>query len=53
MVLHILLTAAVVIVLLFVVTFTVYWFDLDMKLVSKIYFALQKHYDHMERDRKL
>ncbi len=53
MVLYILLIAAAVIILLFVVTFTVYWFNLDMKLVHMIYSALQKHYDHMERDRKL
>lgn len=38
---------------LFTVTFTVYWFNLDMKLVNKIYFALQKHYDNMKRDKRL
>lgn len=42
-----------VILCLFVLTFTIYWFNLDMKLVNKIYFALQKHYDNMKRDRKL
>jgi len=50
---HVLLIIAAVIVVLFIVTFIIYWFNLDMKLVNKIYFALQKHYDHMERDRKL
>ncbi len=53
MVVRILLIAAGVIVLLFIVTFTIYWFNLDMKLVHKIYFALQKHYNNMKRDRKL
>ena len=38
---------------LFGVTFTIYWFNLDMKLVNKIYFLLQKHYDNMKRDKKL
>ena len=42
-----------VILALFGVTFTVYWFNLDMKLVNKIYFLLQKHYDNMKRDKKL
>ncbi len=42
-----------VLVALFLITFLVYWFNLDMKLVHKIYFALQKHYDKMPRDRKL
>lgn len=38
---------------LFTATFAVYWFNLDMKLVNKIYFTLQKHYDNMKRDKKL
>lgn len=42
-----------VILALFGVTFTVYWFNLDMKLVNKIYFWLQKHYDNMKRDKRL
>ena len=42
-----------VIFALFGVTFTIYWFNLDMKLVNKIYFLLQKHYDNMKRDKKL
>jgi hypothetical protein len=37
----------------FVVTFAIYWFNLDMKLVRKVYDALQKHYDNMKRDKKL
>lgn len=42
-----------VIVGLFVLTFIVYWFNLDMKLIRKVYDVLQKHYDKMKRDRKL
>lgn len=42
-----------VLIALFGLTFTVYWFNLDMKLVNKIYFALQKHYDNLKRDKKL
>lgn len=42
-----------VILALFGVTFTIYWFNFDMKLVNKIYFLLQKHYDNMKRDKKL
>ena len=38
---------------LFVVTFVVYFFNLDMKLVRVIYDALGKHYDKQEKDRRL
>lgn len=42
-----------VIVGFFVLTFIIYWFNLDMKLIRKIYDKLQKHYDKMKRDKKL
>ncbi|MBQ4338027.1 MAG: hypothetical protein IJC37_01220 [Clostridia bacterium] len=42
-----------VILALFVITFTVYFFNLDMKLIRKVYDWLQKHYDNMKRDKKL
>ncbi len=42
-----------VIVALFLVTFAIYWFNLDMKLVRKVYDLLGKHYDNMKRDKKL
>ena len=35
------------------VTFTIYWFNGDMKLVRFVYDKLQIHYDSMKRDRKL
>ncbi len=42
-----------VILALFVITFAIYWFNLDMKLVRVVYYWLQKHYDKMKRDKKL
>lgn len=40
-------------VCLFVVTFAIYWFNLDMKLIRVVYDFLWKHYDKMKRDKKL
>ena len=37
----------------FAATFTVYWFNADMKLVRVIYEKLQGHYDNLEKDRRL
>lgn len=48
-----LLIILIVIAVLFVVTFSIYFFNLDMKLVRRVYDALQKHYDNIEKDRKL
>ena len=42
-----------VILAFFVVTFTIYFFNADMKLIRKIYDLLGKHYDTMKRDKKL
>ena len=42
-----------VVVGLFGATFALYWFNLDMKLVRKLYDWLQPHYDGLEKDRKL
>ena len=42
-----------VIFALFLITFAIYWFNLDMKLVRKVYELLGKHYDNMKRDKKL
>lgn len=38
---------------LFVVTFAIYFFNLDMKLTSKIEPFLLRHYDRIERDQHL
>ncbi len=48
-----LLIIAIVLVALFVLTFMIYFFNLDMKLVRVIYDALGKHYDKQEKDRRL
>ena len=37
----------------FAVTFTIYIFNLDMKLTARIEPLLLKHYDKIERDRHL
>ena len=51
--LEVFLIILAVLVALFLVTFAIYWFNLDMKLVRKVYDVLQKHYDNMKRDKKL
>lgn len=51
--LKILLIIGIIIVALFVLLFGVYFFNLDMKLIRKIYDMLGKHYDNIEKDRKL
>ena len=49
-----LLIILAVIVAFFVITFAIYWFNLDMKLVRVVYDWLWKHrYDKMKRDKKL
>lgn len=49
----ILLIVGIVIVVFFAITFIVYFFNLDMKLTSKIYPLMQKHYDKIKRDKHL
>jgi len=50
---NILLLTFMILFLLFVVTFTIYWFNLDMKLIYKITPFMKKHYDNIDRDRKI
>ena len=50
---EVLLIILAVVVGLFLLTFAIYWFNLDMKLVRVVYDLLQKHYDTMKRDKKL
>ncbi len=40
-------------IIFFVVTFTVYFFNLDMKLTAAIYPWLLRHYDKVKRDQHL
>ena len=51
--LKILKVLVIVSVLFFGVTFTVYIFNLDMKLTAAIEPFLLKHYDKIERDQHL
>ena len=37
----------------FLITFCIYFFNLDMKLIRFVYDKLQIHYDNIEKDRKL
>ena len=46
-------TVLIVVAALFVVTFTVYFFNLDMKLTAAIEPLLLKHYDRIKRDSHL
>lgn len=49
----ILLIALAVAAALFVITFTVYFFNLDMKLTAALEPMFLKHYDKIKRDRHL
>ncbi|MCR5157038.1 MAG: hypothetical protein K6C96_10190 [Butyrivibrio sp.] len=51
--LHVLSVIAIVIAALFALTFTVYIFNLDMKLTAAIEPWLLKHYDKIDRDQHL
>ncbi len=51
--LHVLKIIAIVVAILFGVTFTVYIFNLDMKLTAAIEPWLLKHYDKIDRDQHL
>lgn len=52
-ILKILGIAALIAVIFFVVTFTVYFFNLDMKLTAALEPIFLKHYDKIKRDRHL
>ncbi len=51
--LNILLIVLIVLAALFVLSFIVYFFNLDMKLTALIEPLLQKHYDKIRRDTHL
>ena len=52
-ILKILGIAAIVVAALFVLTFVVYFFNLDMKLTDALEPIFLKHYDKIKRDRHL
>ena len=43
----------IIAVILFVVTFAVYFFNLDMKLCAALFPLFEKHYDKIDRDQHL
>ena len=49
----ILAIVAIVFVCLWILSMVVYFFNLDMKLTSAIQPMLAKHYDKINRDRKI
>lgn len=51
--LHVLLIVAIVLVCLFVLSFVVYMFNLDMKITAKLQPLFEKHYDKIDRDKHL
>ncbi len=48
-----LIIIGIILVALFIITFVIYFLNLDMKLVRFVYDKLQPHYDNLEKDRKL
>ena len=51
--LKVVLGAAAVAAAFFVVTFTIYFFNLDMKAAEKIMPVFAKHYDHVKKEKRL
>ncbi len=51
--LHVLLILVIIAVAFFLLTFVVYFFNLDMKLLSKLEPLFMKHYDKIDRDTHL
>lgn len=51
--LHVLFVLAIIVVCFFVITFIVYFFNLDMKLLAALEPLFNKHYDKIKRDKHL
>ena len=51
--LHVLLIIAIVFACLFVLSFIVYFFNLDMKMMTLLEPMMNKHYDKIKRDKHL
>jgi flagellar basal body-associated protein FliL len=51
--LKVLLIIVCVLVVLFLISLVIYFFNLDMKLMVKIGPILNNHYDKIKRDRRL
>lgn len=52
-ILQILKIVAIAAVVFFVVTFTVYFFNIDMKMTALLQPLFEKHYDKIDRDKHL
>ncbi|MBD5393187.1 MAG: hypothetical protein HDR71_02730 [Lachnospiraceae bacterium] len=52
-IIYIIAIAAAVIAVLFILTFLVYFFNLDMKLTAMLAPLFDKHYDKIDRDKHL
>lgn len=53
MVLKIVFGIVIALVVLFVLTFSIYFFNLDMKAVEAIMPVLEKHYDKVKKEKRL
>ena len=52
-ILHAIVIIAIILVILFILTFAVYFFNLDMKLTAALAPLFEKHYDNIDRDKHL
>lgn len=51
--LKILLIIAIVLAVFFVLTFLLYWFNVDSKVIKTLEKPMTKHYDNIKRDRHI
>lgn len=52
-ILHAIVIIALIVAVLFVLSFAVYFFNLDMKLTAALAPLFEKHYDKIDRDKHL
>lgn len=50
---NIILTILAVLLVLFLLTVVIYWFNLDTKVVKLLEKPMKKHYDRIKRDHRL
>lgn len=50
---NIILTILAVLLVLFLLTVVIYWFNLDTKVVKLLEKPMKKHYDGIKRDHRL
>lgn len=49
----VLLGVIITIIVFFMLTFTIYFFNLDMKMAEKIMPIIAKHYDKVQKEKRL